>query len=186
MTWLSLLALASALNPSLHLRDIDGVERHPLKVDKGHAEVLFFITEDCPISNYYSHEIRRICDTYAAKGVGCSLIYVDPTLTDADATKHAQDYGHGAYPKIIDRNHALVAATGVTITPQAVVIAPNETIAYRGRIDDSYIALGKKRRVVTEFNLRDALDAVLAGKPVPKPETQAIGCYIPPLSAYQH
>lgn len=186
MTWLSLFALASALNPSLHLRDIDGIDRHPLKIAKGRAEALFFIAEDCPISNYYSHEIRRICDAYAAKGVGCSLVYIDPTLTDAAAAKHAQEYGHGAYPKIVDRAHALVEATGVTITPQAVVIGPHETIAYRGRIDDSYVALGKKRRVVTEFDLRDALDAVLAGKPAPKPETRAIGCYIPPISAYQH
>ena len=68
MIWLALFALALALNPSLHLRDIDGIDRHPLKVEKGHAEALFFITEDCPISNYYSHEIRRICDDYAPKG----------------------------------------------------------------------------------------------------------------------
>jgi hypothetical protein len=183
---LVLLALGMTLNPSLHLRDVEGIERYPLKVDKGHAEALFFIAEDCPISNYYSQEIRRICDAYRARGVGCSLVYVDPTLSDAAAAKHAQEYGHGAYPKIVDRNHALVEATGATITPEAVVIAPNETIAYRGRIDDSYVSLGKKRRVVTEFDLRDALDAVLTGKPASRAEVQAVGCYISPLSAYQH
>ena len=79
-----------------------------------------------------------------------------------------------------------MAATGATITPQAVVIRPDESIAYRGRIDNFYAALGRPRRVVTEHDLRDALDAVFAGKPVPKPETQAVGCYIPELSAYQH
>ena len=47
-------------------------------------------------------------------------------------------------------------------------------------------ALGRKRRVVTEFDLRDALDAVFGGQTRPKPETQAVGCYIPELSAYPH
>jgi hypothetical protein len=189
MNWLALLALTAAINPAisnpgLRLRDIDGIERHPLKVEKGRAEALFFITSDCPISNYYSHEIRRICDAYAAKGLGCALIYVDPTMKDAAAAKHAQEYGHGSYPKIVDRTHALVAATGATITPEAIVIRSDETVAYRGRIDNFYVALGRPRRVVTEHDLRDALDAVFSGKPVPNPETHAVGCYIPDLSAY--
>ena len=48
-----------------------------------------------------------------------------------------------------------------------------------------YAALGRPRRVVTEHDLRDALDAVFSGQPpVPKSETQAVGCYIPDLSAY--
>jgi hypothetical protein len=186
MNWLALFALGAVLNPSIRVRDIDGVERRPLKVEKGHAEALFFIATDCPISNYYSHEIHRICDQYAAKGLGCSLVYIDPTLTDAAVAKHAQEYGHGAYPKIVDRTHALVKATGVTITPEAVIVKSDESIAYRGRIDNFYVALGRPRRVVTEHDLRDALDAVFSGQPVPKPETQAVGCYIPELSAYQH
>lgn len=186
MKWAVLLALGAVLHPAIRVRDIDGVERSPLKVEKGHAEALFFIASDCPISNYYSHEIRRICDEYASKGLGCALVYIDPTLTDAAVRKHAEEYGHGSYPKIVDRTHALVAATGATITPQAVVIRPDESIAYRGRIDNFYEALGRPRRVVTEHDLRDALDAVFGGRPVPKPETQAVGCYIPELSAYRN
>jgi hypothetical protein len=51
-------------------------------------------------------------------------------------------------------------------------------LLYRGRIDDGYAALGKKRAVVTEHDLRDALDAIAAGKPVKKAKTKAIGCLI--------
>ena len=108
------------LNPVVHVPDIEGKDQQPLKVEKGHAEALFFVASDCPISNYYSHEIRRICDAYASKGLGCSLVYIDPTLTDAAAAKHSQEYGHGSYPKIVDRKHTLVAATGATITPEVV------------------------------------------------------------------
>jgi hypothetical protein len=178
MKWLLFFALGNILHPSIAVRDIDGVLREPLKVDKGRAEILFFLTNDCPISNYYSHEIRRICEDYGGRGAGCTLIYTDPALTDVQAREHAREYGHGAYPKMVDRKHELVKAVGAEINPTAVVIRPDESIAYRGRIDNSFASIGKQRRVVTEHDLRDALDAVLAGRPVAKTESQPIGCYI--------
>jgi hypothetical protein len=175
---LLLFALGAILHPSVSVRDIDGVPREPLKVEKGRVEALFFVTNDCPVSNYYSHEIRRICDDYAKRGVGCALVYTDPALTDEQARQHANEYGHGAYPKIVDRNHDLVKAAGAAINPTAVVIKPDGTIAYRGRIDNSYAAIGIQRRVVTEHDVRDALDAVIAGRPVAKAEAPPVGCYI--------
>src|SRR4051812_26479464 len=138
--------------PSTVVRDIDGVKREPMHVTSGHAEALFFVTEDCPVSNYYSREIRRICEDYAHKGLGCSLVYADPATTDEKARKHAAEYQHGNYPKLVDRDHALVDATGAAITPTVVVIRSDETIAYRGRIDNFFAAISKSRQVVTERN----------------------------------
>jgi hypothetical protein len=185
MRHLALLALSAVLHPGIRVVDVDGVPQMPLQSAKGHAKAVFFITNDCPISNYYSREIRRICEENAGRGLSCSLVYTDPTMTDEAARKHAAEYGHGGYPKIVDRKHALVAATGVKITPEAVLIRDDGTIAYRGRIDNFYAALGKPRRIVTEHDLRDAVDAVLSGKPVAKPEAPAVGCYIPDLAAFQ-
>jgi hypothetical protein len=173
-----LFALGAILHPSVVVRDIDGVTREPFKADKGKAEAVFFVTNDCPISNYYAHEIRRICDEYAKRGAGCTLVYTDPSLTDEQARQHAAEYGHGAYPKIVDRNHTLVKAAGATINPTAVLVTADGRIAYRGRIDNTYASIGVQRRVVTEHDLRDALDSVIAGRPVTKAETQPIGCYI--------
>lgn len=186
MKWLVALALGSILHPAVQLRDVEGVQRSPLKVSSGRASLLFFVTHDCPVSNYYAHEIRRICDEYGNKGVSCSLVYVDPTITDSQALKHAAEYGHGDYPKIVDRDHLLVKETGADVTPEAVVVLSDETIAYRGRIDNFYADYGKPRRVVTEHDLRDALDAVLAGKPVEKPSTKPVGCFIPDLKFYRN
>lgn len=183
--WFLAFALGAIAHPMLHVRDVDDRDRTPLKVEKGHAAAVFFVTNDCPISNYYSHEIRRICDENAARGLSCQLVYTDPTLSNEAARKHAEEYGHGNYPKIVDRTHALVAAAGATITPQVVVIRDDESIAYRGRIDNFYAGLGKPRRVVTEHDLRDAVDAVLSGRAVAKPEAPAVGCYIPDLSAFR-
>jgi hypothetical protein len=178
MRSLLLFALGTILHPSIQVRDIDGVPREPLKAETGQVEALFFVTNDCPVSNYYSHEIRRICEDYAKRGVGCALVYTDPALTNEQARQHASEYGHGAYPKIVDRDHALVKAAGAAIDPTAVVIKPDGAIVYRGRIDNSYAAIGIQRRVVTEHDVRDALDAIIAGRPVAKPEAPPVGCYI--------
>lgn len=178
MKTLVLFALGAILHPSVAVRDIDGVTREPFKVDKGKVEAVFFVTNDCPISNYYAHEIRRICDEYAKRGAGCTLVYTDPSTTDEQARQHAAEYGHGAYPKVVDRTHALAKAAGATVNPTAVLVTPDGRIAYRGRIDNAYASIGVQRRVVTAHDLRDALDAVMAGRSVAKPETQPIGCYI--------
>jgi hypothetical protein len=184
MKWVLLFTLGVVAHPALKAPDIKGIEREPLEVTAGHLQAIFFVDHTCPVSNYYSHEIRRICDAYSSRGVGCALVYVDPTLSDEKAGKHAAEYGHGDYPKIVDRKHALVAATRVNVTPEAVILKPRGEIAYRGRIDNFYADFGKPRRVATEHDLRDALDAVLAGKPAPHPETKPVGCYIPELKFY--
>lgn len=53
-----------------------------------------------------------------------------------------------------------------------------DDVRYRGRIDNLYINIGRTRQQVTSHDLTDALDAVLAGRPVKQPTTEALGCYI--------
>lgn len=172
------LVLGAVLQPSLPVRDVMGVERHPLQTAPGKPAALFFVVTDCPISNYYAHEIRRICDDYGTRGLACSLVYTDPALTADQVRAHAAQFGHGPYPWIVDRRHVLVQATGVTVTPEVAVI-DGGVVVYRGRIDDFFVTWGQSRRQVTRHDLRDALDAVFAGKPVAEPETRPIGCWIP-------
>jgi hypothetical protein len=175
-----------ALYLLLAIHDVNGVERQPLRVDAGLAHVLFFISDECPISNSYAREIARICAGYQSKGVECDLVYVDPAISDDRARRHSAEYGHGDYPKIVDRRHELVKATGVTVTPEAAVIDRHGKVVYRGRIDDSFSALGQPRRPVKDADLRDALDAVIAGKPIEKADTKALGCYISDFIPSEH
>ena len=168
----------SGLLLSLLILDVAGINRRPLEVTRGKANVLFFVTNDCPIANSYAPEIARICASYQSQGINCSLIYVDPSLSDSGAIKHAQEYKHGDYPRIVDRQHELVKATGVTITPEVAVINRAGNVVYRGRIDDSYAGLAEPRRPAKSFDLRNALDELIAGRPVTTPETKALGCYI--------
>ena len=111
---------------------------------------------------------------FASQPVRFYAVNVDPDATTEAERHHAKEYGL-TLPVLLDSKHQLVAATLVTHTPEAAVILNDGTIAYRGRIDDRYPGLGKKRQAPTQRDLRDALSAVLAGKPVRVPRTKAVG-----------
>jgi hypothetical protein len=159
--------------------DIDGRPMTPLH-PAAKAEVLFFVSTDCPISNSFAPEIQHICKDYAAKGVGCSLVYEDVQVDAAAVRKHLDEYGYGRISALIDADRSVAGQVHATITPQAVVIDGADKVRYRGRINNFYADLGRPRQVVTVHDVRNALDAVLAGKPVTNPETRALGCYIVP------
>ena len=61
---------------------------------------------------------------------------------------------------------------------EAVVIDPKGVVLYQGRIDNRYFGLGVRWGSVTEFYLRDALDATLGGKRPTVAQTEAVGCLI--------
>ena len=138
----------------------------------GRPEVFLFITTDCPIANSFAPEIQRIAAEYEARGVAFSLVYTDGT--PESIRKHAAEYGYES-PVRVDTGRVLTRRYGVTVTPEAVVVAGGARI-YRGRIDDRYLAPGQYRLKPTTRELRDALDAVLAGRPVAVAETRAAGC----------
>ena len=84
-------------------------------------------------------------------------------------------------PVALDPRHEWVKRVRPTIAPEAAVFSPTGDLLYRGRIDDQYAGLGKRRTNVTSHDLRDALEAILAGEPVPVARTDAVGCPIPQL-----
>lgn len=167
------------------LTDIDGKTHDQLDASSKLANVLYFITNDCPISNQYAPEINRICDEYSAKNVGCFLVYIDPTLSNEAIREHVADYSHDCCAVIHDTQHALVRHINAKVTPETALVSAAGTVLYQGRINNFYAALGKPRRFVTVHDLRDAIDATLAGESVATPKTQALGCFIPDLAIYK-
>lgn len=160
------------------LVDMDGVPYGTLASPAdGKWTGLFFVRTDCPVSNQYAPEIKRICGEYESKGLQCLLVYADAYDTPDTVRRHRADFGH-ALPAILDHGHALVARAGATITPEVAVFAPGAELAYSGRIDNLYNELGRPRQQVTERDLRDALDDLVAGRNVRNPRTPATGCFI--------
>jgi thiol-disulfide isomerase/thioredoxin len=164
---------------TLQIRIIDG-QLASLFRPLGKANVLFFISSDCPVSNSYAPEIQRLCKQYGSKGVSCSLLYEDVEVNATSVRRHLDDYHYRGIPAAIDSERKIANRAKATITPEAVIVDDQGEIRYRGRIDNFYAALGKPRQQVTVHDLADALDAVLAGKAVATPETKPLGCFIVP------
>jgi thiol-disulfide isomerase/thioredoxin len=158
---------------------VAGVPCDPLNTEHHAATVLLFIAPDCPISNGYAPEIKRIASAYAAKGVAFYAIHADPRVTAEAARQHASQYGFD-FPVLLDPDQKLAHRAGATLTPEAAVLDRGGNVVYLGRIDDTYYSFGHRRDTPTTHELRDALDAVLAGTPVAKATAPPIGCEIPP------
>lgn len=175
---------ARANSERLEFADLGGSVHAPLdfEASEARASVFIFITTDCPIANAYAPEIRRITEKYRGEGLRFFLVHVDPDLVIEDARAHMRDYSLDCAPILIDREHRLVRALGVRFTPEAAVLRDGGEIFYRGRIDDLFAELGKKRRGAHVHDLRDALSASERGESRPRAFTQAIGCNVPSLN----
>jgi hypothetical protein len=101
-------------------------------------------------------------------------------VTEEAARRHAHEFGLHC-PVLLDPGQELVRLTGATVTPEAAVLDRGGKVVYLGRIDDRFYGFGKQRKSATTHELRDALDAVLASRPVANAAEPAIGCEIPPL-----
>ena len=164
--------------PRFQVADTNGREHTPAEWAGAKAILLFFVATDCPVSNSYVPEMNRIRNAYAGRGVPVYAVQADPTVTSAASAQYAREYRYG-FPMLVDSHHAMVKLAGATVTPQAAVLSPDGSVLYLGRIDNRVEDFDKRRLAPTEHELRDALDAVLAGKPVLHPRTKSIGCAIP-------
>jgi AhpC/TSA family len=161
----------------LQLLDLDGKSIDLRTASAGLIRVAVFTRSDCPVSNQAAPEIRSLYNDFHPQGVDFYLVYVDPNQRPDEIREHLRQY---EYPcdAVRDPAHSLVAQTGATVTPEAVIFDKDWRIAYRGRINDKYEEVGKPRSSTNRHDLRDAIESTLAGKPVAEPIVTAVGCYI--------
>ena len=164
----------------LRLPDLDGRQIEPLRAKDAKAIVFIFIRTDCPLSNRYAPEVRRLNDKFAKSDVRFWLVYPDQGESGEIIRNHIKEYEY-RLSALRDPEHKLVKITGAQVTPEAAVFLPGGRMVYRGRIDDRYVALGKARPAPTTRDLEQVLEAILEGKQVTNKTTAAIGCFIPDL-----
>ena len=177
---LAVLAAAALVAQTPHPTDLDGHRVDPFQAPDARVVVLLFVRSDCPISNRYAPEIRRIYDRFASHGVVFWLVYPDAQASAGEIRRHVSEY---RYPGRVlqDPGHALVKLAQVEVTPEAAVFAPGRRLVYHGRIDDLYVDWGRTRPAPTTHDLAAALEATLAGRPVPVAATRAVGCFLADL-----
>jgi peroxiredoxin len=167
----------AAQRPQFALRDTRNLVHSQEEWNGKKAIVVFFTTTDCPLSNNEVPEMNRTRHVYESKGVAFYGVQADTTIADADVLQHTKDFQF-SFPVLFDPHQILAKMTGATTIPSAAVLTSDGTLLYLGRIDNLVEDFNIRRQVPTKFDLREALDAVLAGKPVPHPRTEAFGCAI--------
>ena len=162
---------------TFRLADTAGVVHSERELASASAVVLFFLAPECPISQGYVPEMNRIARAYAARGVRVFGVQSDPAASEAEVHRHVAEYKY-EFPVLNDRGQRLVDHTGATVTPEAVLMTRAGALLYRGRIDNRSVSLGVRRPQATQFDLRSAVDAALAGHATSFTRTTAIGCSI--------
>lgn len=136
--------------------------------------VVVFACNHCPVVKTYERRLIRFVDDYRDKGVEFVAISVSRQASDQlpQMKSRASDSGFN-FPYLIDPSQKIAKAYGATCTPHIFVLDQQRRIAYMGKIDDH---LDESK--VTERFLRDAVDALLAGKQPEVTETRQVGCDI--------
>ena len=171
----ALLMLTSSAS-ALELPATDGKTYDPAAAGDKKAIVLFFVSPFCSTTKSFMKEINQITADYSDRVV-VYLVHSDPEITNEVAMEHTI-LSEVKATVLLDKEQALAKQVQARITPEAVVLSPKSETLYKGRINDLYLGPTKRQRAATTKDLRDALDAVLGGKPVPAPQPEAQGCKI--------
>lgn len=163
--------------PQVSFTDTAGAKHATAEWAGKKAVVLFFSSTDCPLANAYVPEMNRMQQAYASRGVAFFAVQGDATIAAPEVALHAKEFAF-SFPYLFDPSESLATFTGALAVPSVAVISPRGEVEYLGRIDNRQEDFGKQRPQATVFDLRDALDAVLSGRPVAHPRTKALGCAI--------
>ncbi|HTR81176.1 MAG TPA: thioredoxin family protein [Bacteroidota bacterium] len=154
------------------LPDYNGTKHSLTDYKDAKAVVVMFIATQCPVSNGYNTRMVSLYNDYKEKGVVFLGINSNKQESVEEVKEHAKEHGF-EFTVLKDDKNVVADKFGATVTPEIYVISPSLDILYHGRIDDS-----RRELDVTTHDLRDALDAILAGKSVAVSETRAFGCTI--------
>ena len=140
--------------------------------------VYIFMREDCKICQNYSLKWQAIHKEYASDSLRFIGVFPNfsskPKKIDAFKKKYQIPFDF-----VHDYFKTLTLRFGATVTPEVIVFDHKENkILYRGRTDNTYFRVGKRRTVTTSSELKDALEAIKTGKEIEIPETTAVGCFI--------
>lgn len=180
-----LLAAFVLLSTPVRPHGVTGLDGQPIPAlapEGTRAVVLVFLASDCPISNRYLPEFKRLAAQYEGQGMRLWLVYPNPG-DNAEAVVRQQAQFDVHLPTALDEEQSLVHLAHITVTPEAAVLIPEHgelRALWHGRIDDRYVAFGHERPQAFHHDLEDAIRAVLAGQVPPTAGGRAIGCSVMP------
>jgi peroxiredoxin len=178
------LAIGSAA-PDFSLPGIDGKTHTLAEYSKARLLAVVFTCNHCPTAQLYETRIKKLVDDFQARDV--AFVAIEPNdprairlselgYTDVsdsfEEMKVRAAYRHFNFPYLYDgETQAVSRAYGPKATPHVFIFDSERRLRYEGRVDDS-----QRASLVKSNDARNALEALLAGKPVAVPHTPAFGC----------
>lgn len=178
---ISLLSVGCGNKPdaifSMELKNEKGNLVSLSQLKQNRFSVILFFDTDCPLCKNYITVINELSEKYAMQQSGFYLVFPEKEITSKKLLEFKDSY-RIQLPLLMDSEHHLVSLLDASITPEVFLIDSTGTIHYSGSIDNKMYATGKKRTVVTENYLDDALRNALACKEIEVEKTKAFGCII--------
>jgi hypothetical protein len=173
--------VATIAPADLALFELDGSAVYPLREPVAEFVLFLFTRTDCPISNRYAPEVKRLMQRFGPLGVELVLVYPNATQTSAAIREHLVDFEYSCR-QLRDPHHDLVRLADASVTPEAALFDRKGELRYAGRIDDRFTDFGKARQEPNSRDLENALVAVTSNGRVPVLRTQAVGCFLSDLA----
>ncbi len=166
--------------PPFSLRDVVSGQSYSLASFNGKAALLvMFICRHCPYVVHVEQEIAKIGQDYTDRGLGIiGISSNDPVSYPDDAPLRLKEMAERigfTFPFCFDETQDVAMAYGAACTPDFYLFDRERRLVYHGQLDDSRPGSNKP---VTGRDLRAAIDAALAGKPVDSKQWASIGCSI--------
>ncbi|WP_446744578.1 redoxin domain-containing protein [Silvibacterium acidisoli] len=171
--------------PQFSLTGVDGKVHKLSDYSSYPVLAVVFTCNHCPIAQMYEQRIQQLYNNYKDKGVAVVAIEGnDPKairideLDSSDISDTLPEmkirvaYKHLTYPYLYDGDtQSVTRAYGPKATPHIFIFDKQRKLQYEGRIDNSY-----RLEQVKTHDAENAINALLAGKPVPTPHTGVFGC----------
>ena len=154
------------------LWDASGKQQTLASLKGKNGTVLIFISTQCPVVRDYIERIEKLAVDYRERGVNVIAINSNATETAEDMKAHAAA-NNLTFSVLKDKGNKVADQLGAERTPEVFFLDAANKLVYHGRIDNH-----RNISLVNANDLRDAIDATLAGKPVVKTEASAFGCSI--------
>ena len=169
---------AKAPQATTKMKNVDGKQLSIADIAGKAGTLVIFTCNHCPFAKDWEQRIVELANSYSARGIGAVLINANNPDThpeDGYAEMQTRAKSRGMkVPYVVDETSAVAKAFGASVTPEAFVFDKSGKLVYHGAIDDNR----KQPDKVQARYLKDALDAVLAGKAPPVAETKSLGCGI--------
>jgi hypothetical protein len=160
------------------MKNVDGKMLSIADVTGKSGTLVVFTCNHCPFAKAWEQRIVELANTYSGKGIGVMLVNAnDPTSHPEDGFDEMQARAKSRgmkIPYVVDDTSGVARAFGASVTPEAFLFDKAGKLAYHGTIDDNR---NEPDKVKVRY-LKDALDAVVAGKAPAVPETKGLGCGI--------